>query len=118
MPSQPSHTLSDPPLTLYEGQEERTPREWEGQYVNAWLLLQGTIEDEAGEPVRAKLVAITTDPMTDAFQQLWRSYFDEWAEAFCMKSQLTKSRWHYERPVNSSCAASDKNVDHRKMYGD
>jgi hypothetical protein len=74
MPLQPSHALHDPTLTFYEGQEERTPQEWEEQYMDAWLLLEVTAEDEAGEPTRAKLIASTTDPMTEAFQHLWRSY--------------------------------------------
>jgi hypothetical protein len=76
MSSQPSQALQDPILTLYKGQEERAPHEWEEQYMDVWLLLEITEEDEAGEPVRAKLVALTTDPMTNAFQQLWRSYAD------------------------------------------
>ena len=76
MSSQSVSAQLDPTLSLYEGQEELTPEEWEERYVDTWLLLQVTAEDEAGEPVRAKLVAITTDPMTDAFQRLWRSYAD------------------------------------------
>jgi hypothetical protein len=76
MSSQLSQVFQDPTLKLYAGQEERTPYEWEEQYVDAWLLLEITEEDEAGEPARTKLIAITTDPMTDAFQQLWHSYAD------------------------------------------
>lgn len=74
--SQLASTLRDPTLTLYDGQEELTPEEWEGRYIDTWLLLQVTAEDEAGEPVRARLMAITSDPMNDAFQRLWRSYAD------------------------------------------
>jgi hypothetical protein len=76
MSSQPLQALQDLTLTLYEGQEEQTPHEWEEQYMDVWLLLEVTEEDEAGEPVRAKLIALTTDPMVDAFQRLWRSYAD------------------------------------------
>lgn len=76
MPSPFLQVQQDPSLTLYEGQEERSPQEWEEQYVNVWLLLEVTEEDEAGEPIKAKLAAITTDPMTEAFQRLWRSYAD------------------------------------------
>jgi len=52
-----------------------TPRV--GRAVCRYLvLLAVTAEDEAGEPVCARLIATTTDPMTEAFQQLWRSYAD------------------------------------------
>ncbi len=77
MSSQSVSTLLEPTLTRYGGQEEHTPEEWEERYVDTWLLLEVTTEDEAGEPKRAKLVAFTSDPMTDAFQQLWRSYADQ-----------------------------------------
>jgi hypothetical protein len=70
------HAQHEPTLTLYTGQEEQPPDIWADQYIDVWLLLEVTAEDEGGEPVRAKLLAITTDPMTAAFQQLWRSYAD------------------------------------------
>ena len=76
MSAQQTPVQQDAMLTLYSGQEERTPDEWEAKYVDLWLLLEVTEEDEAGEPVRAKLIATTTDPMSDAFQRLWRSYTD------------------------------------------
>ena len=76
MSAQQSPMLQDATLTLYPGQEERTPQEWEEQYVDVWLLLEITVEDEAGEPVRTKLIATTTDLMSETFQQLWRSYAD------------------------------------------
>jgi hypothetical protein len=76
MSSQFSPIPQTPSLILYEGQEERSPREWEKQYVNVWLLLEVTEEDEVGEPLKAKLAAITTDPMTETFQRFWRSYAD------------------------------------------
>jgi hypothetical protein len=76
MSSQQIQVRQDPTLALYAGHEERTPHEWEEQFVDTWLLLEVTVEDEAGEPVCARLIATTTDPMTDAFQQLWRSYAD------------------------------------------
>src|SRR5438128_6949103 len=47
----------DPTLTLYTGQEEQAPDIWGNQYVDVWLLLEVTAEDEGGEPVRAKLRA-------------------------------------------------------------
>ena len=76
MPSQLSPVQQESSLTLYEGQEERAPHEWEEQHANVWLLLEITEEDDAGEPLKAKLTAITTDPMAEAFQRLWRSYAD------------------------------------------
>lgn len=76
MASQLSPVHQESSLTLYEGQEERSPHEWEEQYVDVWLLLEVTAEDEAGEPIKAKLMAITTDPMAETFQQLWHSYAD------------------------------------------
>lgn len=100
MSPQQSQTFPDPTLTLYEGQEERTPHEWEEQYVDVWLLLEVTEEDEAGEPVRAKLAAITTDPMTDAFQRLWRSYADRG-----ILTMLTHSKYSEPRPYVVAHAA-------------
>jgi hypothetical protein len=76
MSAQQSPILQDATLTLYTGLEERRPHEWEEQYVDVWLLLEVTEEDEGGEPVRARLIATTTDPMSEAFQHLWRSYAD------------------------------------------
>ena len=70
------HAQDDSTLTLYTGQEEQAPDIWADQYSDVWLLLEVTAEDEGGEPMRAKLLATTTDPMTAAFQQLWRSYAD------------------------------------------
>ncbi len=84
--------LPDSTLTLYEGQEELTPVEWEEHYVDAWLLLQITAEDEAGEPVRARLIAVTTDPQTDAFQRLWRSYADRGVLTLFTHSQYSEPR--------------------------
>ena len=84
--------LPDSTLTLYEGQEELTPEEWEEHYVDAWLLLQITAEDEAGEPVRARLIAVTTDPQTDAFQRLWRSYADRGVLTLFIHSQYSEPR--------------------------
>ena len=72
--TQQSPAPQDPTLTFYTGLEERPPPEWEERYVDVWLLLEITEEDEGGEPVRAKLIATTTDPMREAFQHLWRSY--------------------------------------------
>jgi hypothetical protein len=76
MSSQFSPAQQDSSLTLYEGQEELSPQEWEERYINVWLLLEVTEEDEAGEPLKTKLAAITTDPMVETFQHLWRSYAD------------------------------------------
>jgi hypothetical protein len=76
MSSQSASSQTDSALTLYNGQEELTPEEWEDRYVDTWLLLEVTEEDEAGEPQKARLIAFTSDPMTEAFQQLWRSYAD------------------------------------------
>ena len=76
MSSQQIQVRQDPTLALYAGHEERTPHAWEEQVVDTWLLLEVTAEDEAGEPVYARLIVTTTDPMTDAFQQLWRAYAD------------------------------------------
>ncbi|HEV8713722.1 MAG TPA: hypothetical protein VGX03_12960 [Candidatus Binatia bacterium] len=90
MPSQPASL--DPTLTQYDGQEELTPEEWEERYVDAWLLLQVTAEDEAGEPTRARLVAVTTDPMTEAFQRLWRSYADRGVLTLFTHSQYAEPR--------------------------
>lgn len=84
--------LRDPTLTPYEGQEELTPAEWEEHYVDAWLLLQVTAEDEAGEPVRARLVAVTTDPQTEAFQRLWRSYTDRGVLTLFTHGQYSEPR--------------------------
>ena len=70
----PSQIGHEPTLTLYSGQEEQRPETGVEQYVDVWLLLEVTAEDEAGEPVQAKLIATTTNPMTAAFQQLWRTY--------------------------------------------
>ena len=94
MSSQPVSTQLDPTLSLYEGQEELTPEEWEDRYVDTWLLLQVTAEDEAGEPVRAKLVAVTSDPMTDTFQRLWRSYADR-----SVLTLFTHGRYSEPRPA-------------------
>ena len=90
MSSQQSQSFQDPTLTLYEGQEEQTPHEWAEQYADVWLLLEVTEEDEAGEPVRARLAAITTDPMTNAFQQLWRSYADRGILTLFMHSKYSE----------------------------
>jgi hypothetical protein len=92
MPLQSSHAPPDPTLTLYDGQEERTPDEWVEQYMDVWLLLEVTEEDEAGEPMRAKLVAITTDPMTDAFQHLWHSYADRGIVTLFLHSKYAEPR--------------------------
>jgi len=94
MSSQSAPTLLDPTLTLYDGQEELTPEEWEGRYIDTWLLLQVAAEDEAGESVRARLVAVTTDPMNDAFQRLWRSYADRG-----ILTLFTHSRYSEPRPA-------------------
>ena len=94
MPSQPASALLDPTLTLYNGQEAHTPEEWEERYVDTWLLLEITEDDEAGEPKRAKLLATTSDPMTDAFQQLWRSYADRG-----IPTLFTHSRYSETRPT-------------------
>jgi hypothetical protein len=92
MSLQPISTLIEPTLTQYDGQEELTPEEWEERYVDAWLLLQVTAEDEAGEPVRCRLVAVTTDPLTDAFQRLWRSYADRGVLTLFTHSQYSEPR--------------------------
>ena len=84
--------LRDPTLTPDEGEEELTPEEWEARYVDAWLLLQVTAEDEAGEPARARLVAVTTDPLTDAFQRLWRSYADRGVLTLFIHGQYSEPR--------------------------
>jgi hypothetical protein len=86
--------VRDPTLTLYEGQEELTPEEWEARYIDTWLLLQVTAEDDAGEPVRARLIAVTTDPQTNAFQRLWRSYADRG-----VLTLFTHSRYSEPRPA-------------------
>ena len=72
----PSALQVEPTLTLYTGQEELSPDTWAAQYTDVWLLMEVTAEDEAGEPTQGKLLATTTDPMTPAFQQLWRTYAD------------------------------------------
>jgi hypothetical protein len=84
--------LRDPTLTQYEGEEELTPEEWEARYADVWLLLQVTAEDEAGEPVRARLVAVTTDPQTDAFQRLWRSYAERGILTLFMHGRYSEPR--------------------------
>ena len=86
------HAQYDPTLTLYPGQEEQAPDIWADQYVDVWLLMEVTAEDEAGEPVRAKLLAITTDPMTTAFQQLWRSYADRGILTLFVHSKYAESQ--------------------------
>lgn len=92
MALQPSHAPQDPTLTFYDGHEERTPDDWAEQYVDVWLLLEVTAEDEAGEPVRAKLVAITTAPEAEAFQRLWRSYADRGLVTLFIHSQYSEPR--------------------------
>ena len=92
MSLQPISTLIEPTLTQYDGQEELTPEEWEERYVDAWLLLQVTAEDEAGEPVRARLVVVTTDPLTDAFQRLWHSYADRGVLTLFTHGQYSEPR--------------------------
>jgi hypothetical protein len=92
MSSQPVPALLDPTLTLYDGQEIHTPEEWEDRYVDTWLLLEVTEEDEVGEPRQAKLVATTSDPMTDAFQQLWRSYADRGVPTLFTHSRYSEAR--------------------------
>lgn len=81
-------------LTLYKGQEERSPHEWQEQYEDVWLLLEMTEEDDAGEPVQARLVAITPDPTADAFQKLWRSYADRGILTLFIHSQYSGPRPH------------------------
>ena len=49
MSSQQIQVRQDPTLALYAGQEERTPHEWEEQFIDTWLLLEVTAEDEAGQ---------------------------------------------------------------------
>ena len=92
MSSHPMSASLDPTLTQYDGPEELTPEEWEARYVDAWLLLQVTAEDEAGEPVCARLVAVTTDPLTDAFQRLWRSYADRGVLTLFIHGQYSEPR--------------------------
>jgi hypothetical protein len=82
----------EPTLTLYTGQEEESPDMWATQYIDVWLLLEVTAEDEAGEPVRGKLIATTTDPMTSAFQQLWRTYADQGILTLLCHSAYTERR--------------------------
>lgn len=72
----PSAHQVEPTLILHPGQEEQSPDTWAAQYVDVWLLLEVTAEDEAGEPIMGKLIATTTDPMLPAFHQLWRTYAD------------------------------------------
>ena len=92
MSSQSIPASIDPTLKPYDGQEELTPEEWEERYMDAWLLLQVTAEDEAGEPVRARLVAVTTDPQADAFQRLWRSYADRGILTLFIHGQYSEPR--------------------------
>ncbi len=92
MPSQLSPVQHESFLTLYEGQEERAPHEWEEQYIDVWLLLEVTEEDDAGEPLKAKLIAITTDPMVEAFQRLWRSYADRGILTLFMHGKYSEPR--------------------------
>ena len=84
------HAEPDPTLTLYAGQEEQAPETWAAQYVDLWLLLEVTAEDEAGEPVQARLIACTTDPMSVAFQQLWRAYADRNILTLLLHSQYSE----------------------------
>lgn len=84
--------FQDSTLTFHEGQEERAPHEWEDLYGDLWLLLEVTVEDEAGEPARAKLAATTTDPMTEAFQRLWRSYADRGILTLLTHGQYSEPR--------------------------
>ena len=92
MPPQLPPIQPDSFLTLYEGQEERSPQEWEERYVNVWLLLEVTKEDETGEPIKTKLATITTDPMAEAFQRLWRSCADRGVLTLFIHSEYSESR--------------------------
>lgn len=82
----------EPTLMLYTGPEEQSPDTWAAQYVDVWLLLEVTAEDEAGEPVRGKLITTTTDPMAPAFQQLWRTYADRGILTLLYHSAYTEPR--------------------------
>jgi hypothetical protein len=94
MASQSASPQTDLTLTLYSGQEELPSEEWEERYVDTWLLLEITEEDEVDEPTRARLIATTTDPMSDAFQQLWRSYADRG-----IRTLFTHSRYSGPHPT-------------------
>ena len=84
------HIEHDPTLILHTGQEEQAPDAWAAQYVDVWLLVEVTAEDEAGEPVQAKLIARTTDPMSTAFQQLWRAYAERNILTLLLHSQYSE----------------------------
>ncbi|MBM4259119.1 MAG: hypothetical protein FJ147_24870 [Deltaproteobacteria bacterium] len=92
MSSQPASVQTDLTLTLYNGQEELPPEEWEERYIDTWLLLEVTEENEAGEPQKARLIALTSDPMTEAFQQLWRSCADRGVVTLFTHSKYSEPR--------------------------
>lgn len=48
---------------------EKAIREWERQYPGTWILLEVTVEN-AGEPVRGKLITTAQDP--EDFQEVWK----------------------------------------------
>ena len=50
---------------------DKAIREWEKQYPGTWILLEVTAED-AGEPVRGKLITTAHDP--EDFQEVWKSH--------------------------------------------
>ena len=50
---------------------DRAIREWEEQYPGTWILLEVT-EEDAGEPVRGKLITTAHDP--EDFQEIWKSH--------------------------------------------
>ena len=92
MPSQSASIQTDLTLTLYDGQEELSPEEWEERHVDTWLLLEVTEEDEAGEPRKARLLALTSDPMSNPFQQFWRSYADRGALTLFIHGKYSEPR--------------------------
>lgn len=92
MSSQSASVQIDSTLTLYNEQEELTPEEWEDRYLDTWLLLEVTEENEAGEPQKARLIALTSDPMSEAFQQLWHSYADRGVLTLFTHSKYSEPR--------------------------
>lgn len=52
------------------GRVEKTIREWESQFPDAWILLEVTKEKD-GEPLRGRLIAKAHD--LEDLQKMWKS---------------------------------------------
>jgi len=56
---------------VINAEEERTLAEWQQLYPDLWLLLEIT-EEDGGEPLKSRLIAVDPDDMS--LVPLWQEY--------------------------------------------